>query len=375
MSYSQLSLFPPDNNQAQTMHSILPGVNPQEDTERQIKLIDRAYAYFRDWIDRKHGTADELVNDLTTTFGASIRMHIVELISRFMEDSSLINIHYEYIETNLSLEAIELAIQGKSKKKAVLDNTLDELFSRISESRNSEKFIEIVNFVSKFKDYAPYNNMMVYLQRPTAKYWATEKDWNKRFKRNIKEDAIPLIILRPMGPIMLVYEIEDTIGPDLPEGLLNPFRVEGNFDPDDLDYLVHECLKDGISVHGATLRGFLAGRAVRVTKEKKPSLFIQLNKNHKTKEQFATLCHEIAHIYLGHLGGDPNDKWPSRMGLSRNQRELEAESVAYIVCRRRNLITSSADYLAGYWTKPVDRNDVSIDMIMKVAGRIEQKLP
>jgi hypothetical protein len=375
MSYSQLSLFPTENDHAQITHSILPGVNPQEDTERQIKLIDKAYAYFRDWIDRKHGTADELVNDLTKTFGASIRMHIIEVINRFMEDSSLINIHNEYIETNLSLEAIELAIQGKSKKKTVQDNTLDDLFSRISETRNSEKFIEIVNFVSKFKDYAPYNNMMVYLQRPTAKYWATEKDWNKRFKRSIKEDAIPLIILRPMGPIMLVYEIEDTIGPGLPEGLLNRFGVEGIFDPEDLGHLVQQCLKDGISVRGVTLQGFVAGRAIRMAEEKNPLFLIELNKNHKSIEQFAVLCHEIAHIYLGHLGGDPKNKWPSRMGLNRNQRELEAESVAYIVCRRRNLITSSADYLARYWTKPVDKNDVSIDMIMKVAGRIEQKLP
>ena len=104
-------------------------------------------------------------------------------------------------------------------------------------------------------------------------------------------------------------------------------------------------------------------------------MFIELNKNHEIQEQFATLCHEIAHIYLGRLGGDPDGKWPSRIGLNRSQRELEAEAVAYIVCRRRNLITLFADYLAGYWAKPIDKENVSVEMIMKVAGRIEQKLP
>lgn len=83
----------------------------------------------------------------------------------------------------------------------------------------------------------------------------------------------------------------------------------------------------------------------------------------------------MAHIYLGHLGGDPDGKWPSRIGLTRNQRELEAESVAYIVCRRHNLVMLSGDYLSGYWGEPVKKENMSVDMIMKTAGRIEQKLP
>jgi hypothetical protein len=374
MTCSQLNLFPNDYHLNPT-HSILPGVDPQEEQTRQKKLLDKANLYLKDWISRKHGTSKELVNDLTSTFGPIIRMHIIELLSQIREDSSLKNIDIDYIDTNLNFEAIEIAIQGKKKKKQKDDNTLDELFIRIAQARHSEKFIEILNFVSKFKEYAPYNNMMVYLQRPTAKYWAREKDWNKRFKRTIKEDAIPIIILRPMGPIMLVYEIEDTEGPELPKDLLNPYKVEGKFNPDDLEYLVHACLKDGIKIKGATLRGFLAGRAIRTGNKKLPLPIIELNKHHKNREQFATLCHEIAHVYLGHLGGDPDGKWPSRIGLSRSQRELEAEAVAYIVCRRRNLITLSADYLAGYWAKPVDKENVSVDMITKVAGRIEQKLP
>lgn len=374
MSGSQINLFPNINHPNPT-HSILPGVDPQEDTNRQEELFKKAYAYLKDWIARKHGTANELINDLSAAFGPIIRMHLMELLSQIREDPSLINIDVEYIDTNLNFEAIEIAIQGKKKNRRKDDNTLDELFIRIAESRHSEKFIKILNFVSKFREYAPYNNMMVYLQRPTAKYWAREKDWNQRFSRTIKEDAIPIIILRPMGPIMLVYEIEDTEGPGLPEDLLNPFRVEGKFDTDDLEYLVNECSKDGIMVRGATLKGFLAGRALRMGKEKKPKIFIELNKSHEIKEQFATLCHEIAHIYLGHFGGDPDGKWPSRIGLNRSQRELEAEAVAYIVCRRRNLITLSADYLANYWVKPVNKENVSVDMIMKIAGLIERKLP
>jgi len=371
--YQQYMLFQ-DENKPPPLQSILPGVDLQEDEKQQQLLFDKAYAALKDWIKEKHGTAAELVFDFTSFFSPLIQMHLIELINKTKKDESLIKIEKDYIETTLTLEDIETAIQGK-KKKPIQDNTLDELFINMAEARRSQKFIGILNFVSKFREYAPFNNMLIYLQRPTAKYWATERLWRARFKRKIKDDAIPIVILQPMGPVMLVYEIEDTDGPELPKGLLNPFEVEGKFDPDDLERLINECSKDGINVKGATLRGFLAGRATHAKKEGTPKFSIELNKIHKSNEQFATLCHEMAHIYLGHLGGDPDGKWPSRIALTRKQRELEAEAVAYIVCRRRNLVTLSADYLAGYWADPVKKENVSVDMIMKVAGRIEQKLP
>lgn len=71
--------------------------------------------------------------------------------------------------------------------------------------------------------------------------------------------------------------------------------------------------------------------------------------------------------------------WPSRLGLTREQREIEAETVAYIVCRRVGLKTKSDEYLAGYIENGEDLAHVSIDLIVKVASYIErmgkQKLP
>jgi len=359
------------------IQSILPGFDAERNEECIKRIHGHATNFLKDWILHKQGTARELVHDLTAEFGPMIRMDIPDLIQQVREDPSLIKIIHEYIDSNLSLEAIEISIQGKRKRRGPEENTLDELFASVADFRKSDKFIEAVNFVSKLKEYAPYNNMMVFLQRPTAKYWASAKNWLDRFGRRIKEGAIPLIILRPMGPIMFVFEVDDTIGPDLPEHLIEPFSVEGDFEPEILDKLIYECGKDGIKVVGASLRGLLAGRVYKLweDKDKEIKLYVELNKSHNPKEQFVTLCHEFAHVYLGHLGGDPDGKWPSRMGLSRNQRELEAETVTYVLCRRLDLITMSAEYLSGYLSKPVDRKKVSVDMIMKVAGRLEQKLP
>ena len=50
--------------------------------------------------------------------------------------------------------------------------------------------------------------------------------------------------------------------------------------------------------------------------------------------RFGILCHEIAHILLGHLGSDWDRWWPARANLSRKTMEMEAEAVAFIVTQR-----------------------------------------
>jgi hypothetical protein len=54
--------------------------------------------------------------------------------------------------------------------------------------------------------------MLVKLQNPSCGYYATEKDWRVRFQRALKEDARPMLILAPMRPVMLVYDLDSTEG-------------------------------------------------------------------------------------------------------------------------------------------------------------------
>jgi len=75
---------------------------------------------------------------------------------------------------------------------------------------------------------------------------------------------------------------------------------------------------------------------------------IQINKKLDIKAKYSTIVHELAHIHCGHLGRDIHEWWPDRMNLSKEQCELEAESVTYLVCKRQGLETRSAEYLSGY---------------------------
>ena len=91
------------------------------------------------------------------------------------------------------------------------------------------------------------------------------------------------------------------------------------------------------------------------------------------KSRFGVLCHEMAHIFLGHLGSDTDAWWPARSHLGRRAIEIEAETTAYIVTRRLGLEGTSAAYISRHLdldgTVP---NSVSFDTIAKVAGKIER---
>ena len=97
-----------------------------------------------------------------------------------------------------------------------------------------------------------------------------------------------------------------------------------------------------------------------------------LNAKHSPEEQYATLAHELAHLYCGHLGTPNLAWWPSRCGISETVREFEAESVAFLVCRRLGIETPSHEYLSGYFKDHISTPAISLNCVLKSAGLIEQ---
>jgi hypothetical protein len=100
---------------------------------------------------------------------------------------------------------------------------------------------------------------------------------------------------------------------------------------------------------------------------------IAIHNNLDDPSRYGVLCHELAHIYLGHLGSDSDHWWPSRSDLTLRTVEIEAEAVAFIVTTRLGLQGSSASYvcryLGGQSSLPPT---VSLDHVAKVAAKIEK---
>jgi hypothetical protein len=96
------------------------------------------------------------------------------------------------------------------------------------------------------------------------------------------------------------------------------------------------------------------------------------------KERFVTITHELGHIFLGHLGlcnsqrgKEQEGGSPDRHLLGKNEKEVEAEAVAYLVASRAGIVPASARYLSTY-AQSVDMAKINIDLIIRSAARIER---
>jgi len=270
---------------------------------------------------------------------------------------------------------------------------LDELFRNTARYSSSGAYQELLDFVSGFRSYSPYNAMLVNIQMRGARYVAPASRWYHEYKRRIRPGARPLVILQPMGPVMFVFDVSDTEpeegAPKLPAKVTDPFQVHKGAVRGELAHTIENAMRDGIEVTEQDAGSQSAG-LIRTTERNQYLAFLErqhpkpqyvrvllryellLNKKHSAEVRYATLTHELAHLYCGHLG-TPNPKWwPDRRGLSPLVVEFEAESISYLVCRRLGIHSPSAEYLAGYVRDHQKTPEISLDCVMKVAGAIEQ---
>lgn len=88
--------------------------------------------------------------------------------------------------------------------------------------------------------------------------------------------------------------------------------------------------------------------------------------------RYATLVHELAHLYCGHLGTPDEKWWPNRMYLSHGEMEFEAESISYLGCEGLGILSPSAEHLERFIGSYTEVPQISLEPVMKVAGLIEQ---
>ena len=266
-------------------------------------------------------------------------------------------------------------------------SALDQLFADALDRRGDAAFQEFLDFVVRFSNLSIYNSMLVMVQRPGAGAVATIEKWNS-IGRYPRKQAIPIVVLRPFGPVSFLFEQADTEGMPLPNEDANPVMAKGLLDAGDFAKLVKSAAKYEIAIeeteqYGVLLAGTALGikhRPQRILDSKDelaivPDYRILLNGKHDLPTKYATLAHELAHIYCGHCGEDlRNGRWPDRSWLGLEHAELEAEAAAWIVCQRKHIETRSANYLSDLIPK-VDLEKISVYAIFEAANRIEARSP
>lgn len=270
---------------------------------------------------------------------------------------------------------------------------LDELFLIAGQFTTRAAYADLLRFIARFRMYSPFNAMLVHTQMPGARFVATPKRWWERYKRTIQPGARPITILQPKGPVLFVFDVSDTSPlPDalpLPPAVTNPFAIHRGKENGELDRTIENAKRDGVRVHqrefGAQHAGQIQPAQTRdmfrlperpTFKEKRETVPVHfellLNCRQSREEQYATLVHELGHLYCGHLGTQDQKYWPDRRRLNQEVKECEAESISYLVCTRLGIETPSAEYLADYLGEGGKMPSISLETVIKMAGLIQR---
>ena len=217
---------------------------------------------------------------------------------------------------------------------------LQELAAKTDAVKKSEEFQHYLDTMAKFWEYSYHNQLLIYFRMPTASQVAGFKAWQE-LGRKIKKGSKAIQILAPRIRVekkdgkdeevicnyfpVNVFDISQTEGEELPDISI---ALKGDDQQKLLEALQNFCevrqIKldfKNLGVNG--LYGYSQGGKVVVSSS--DSVNMKVN----------TLVHEIAHELLHH---------PSE--LSKQQKEIQAEGTAYVVCKHFGLETKSFTYLA-----------------------------
>lgn len=245
----------------------------------------------------------------------------------------------------------------------------------------SESYKNYLQTMAKFHKYSVNNSILIMMQAPSATAIAGAQMWRNQFGRTIKKGAKAIKILIP-HPYKREIEIEEENGAVRTEvkdlcyfTLGNVFDLEqtetdgeDNFpriceelkeDSEEIREAISICekvsdcpisywnLKDGS-------KGFYSKKDNKIV----------VKKGMSTSATLKTLLHEIAHSRLHN----------TESGIPRQQKEIEAESIAFVVCNALfgiNTSDYSFEYIAS-WSNGKDTKELKniLSDIQKQANKL-----
>ncbi|MEA1981209.1 MAG: hypothetical protein U9Q72_02875 [Patescibacteria group bacterium] len=286
-------------------------------------------------------------------------------------------------------------------KPKKIDVDVNDFFRRIVRLKKKKKFANFLKFIKRVPKQSPLNDSLVFIQNCNCFYYATAKQWKNKFGRKVKDDAQPLIVLVPFGPVMFVYDIKDTKGKSLDKKNLFWWKEkEGYFHESIYLNTANNCKNVGIDYRigkkeqyifkeGLQTFGY-AGKNIN-NNLRKIELHPKYQNGINIKETYGVLCHELAHHLLGHLG-EIKIEIPVQMSLfsskvnvrhkkiapsgresiDDNIKELEAELTAWIVFSCWGMEKNSEAYMANWLIDSNDAKEINYPLVFKVAGTIKR---
>jgi antirestriction protein ArdC len=266
-----------------------------------------------------------------------------------------------------STVVLDADVTAPSKSERVMA----ELSAGVRGLTESGKWQAYLDTQSKFHSYSFGNAVLIGIQKPDATRVAGFNKW-KELGRQVRKGEHGASILAPIirtkkdeggdkekdhkyvagFTSATVFDVRQTDGEPLPEiaPLLTGVAPEGQFR--DLTSVAGEF---GFSVEKRELTGGTNGYCSPSEK-----LIVVESRNDEV-QQVKTLAHELGHALLHEEGND----------LPREHKEIEAESVAYVVSQALGI--NSGEYSFGYLTSWGHGDPEAVEKQLKSSGQRIQK--
>ena len=293
-------------------------------------------------------------------------------------------------------------IESRDKRADELHQFTDKLEKGVKDVFQSDKYKQFLNVMAKFPRYSVNNTMLIMMQRPDAQLCQSFTGW-KQMGRYVKKGEKGISILAP-APYKIEREqtkldekgrpVFDADGEPVKEKVevtIRAFKVVKTFDLSQTDG------KELPTIGPSELVGNIEGypKLLQALQEISPvpvsfelidgdakgfyhleDKKIVVQDGMSEVQTIKTLLHEMAHQKL-----HDKDNVPEAKDISRNGKEVEAESVAYVVCQHYGINTSdySFSYVAG-WSEGKETPELkaSLDKIRQTASefiyQIDQKM-
>ena len=265
-------------------------------------------------------------------------------------------------------------VQGKEAAESKLDTIMKSLEEGVEKVFTSEQYQMYLQTMAKFHNYSFNNTLLIAMQRPDATLLAGYQTWQKKFQRHVKrgEKGIKIIAPVPVKEKRQVEKIDEetqeiVIGIDgqpeteTVERILPRFRVTTVFDVSQTegeplptlevnelvgDVFIYEDFMKGLEEISPVPFQFQEIDSGAKGYYSNAEKLVAIQTGMSQAQTMKTAVHETAHAILH----DRDVMEENGITKDRMTKEVESESVAYVVCNHFGLDTSnySFNYVAGW---------------------------
>lgn len=265
-------------------------------------------------------------------------------------------------------------VQGKEAAELKLDTIMKSLEEGVEKVFTSEQYQMYLQTMAKFHNYSFNNTLLIAMQRPDATLLAGYQTWQKKFHRHVKrgEKGIKIIAPVPVKEKRQVEKIDEetqeiVIGIDgqpeteTVERILPRFRVTTVFDVSQTegeplptlevnelvgDVFIYEDFMKGLEEISPVPFQFQEIDSGAKGYYSNAEKLVAIQTGMSQAQTMKTAVHETVHAIFH----DRDVMEENGITKDRMTKEVESESVAYVVCNHFGLDTSdySFNYVAGW---------------------------